>query len=46
MKRALLPVLLALLTLLAPARARAEPIRLWHAYRDEELAALEAVLAL
>ncbi len=43
--RAILPVLLALLALLAPARAHAAPIRLWHAYRDKELAALEAILA-
>ena len=48
MKRALLhalPALLALLALLLPARASAAPIHLWHAYRDDELKALEAILA-
>jgi arabinogalactan oligomer/maltooligosaccharide transport system permease protein len=46
MKRALAVVLALLFTLIAPARAHAAPIRLWHAYRDDELKALEAVLAL
>lgn len=45
MKRALLAALLALLALASPARALAAPIHLWHAYRDDELKALEAILA-
>jgi arabinogalactan oligomer/maltooligosaccharide transport system permease protein len=43
--RAILVALVALLAILAPVRAEAAPIRLWHAYRDKELAALEAILA-
>lgn len=38
--------LLAALSIVAvPARALAAPIRVWHAYRDEEAKALEAILA-
>ena len=44
MKRALVTALFALLALL-PRRALAAPIHLWHAYRDDELAALVAILA-
>ena len=43
-ERALITALLALLTLV-PGRASAAPIHLWHAYRDDELTALVAVLA-
>jgi len=46
MKRALLAAIVAIVALLWPARATAAPIRLWHAYRDDELKALDAVLAL
>jgi arabinogalactan oligomer/maltooligosaccharide transport system permease protein len=39
-------LLLALAALVfSPHRALAEPLRLWHAYRDEERAALEALVA-
>jgi arabinogalactan oligomer/maltooligosaccharide transport system permease protein len=41
-----LAALLALAVLLSSTRALAAPIHLWHAYRDAELEALEAVLAL
>lgn len=46
MRRALFALALAIVALILPARASAAPIRLWHAYRDDELKALEAVLAL
>ncbi|MFT3767187.1 MAG: hypothetical protein QM820_16950 [Minicystis sp.] len=46
MKRAFWTTLFALLALLIATPAWAAPIRLWHAYRDDELKALEAVLAL
>jgi arabinogalactan oligomer/maltooligosaccharide transport system permease protein len=39
-------ILIAAVIVLLPTRALAAPIRLWHAYRDDELKALEAVLAL
>jgi arabinogalactan oligomer/maltooligosaccharide transport system permease protein len=43
---ALALLLLALAALVfSPHRALAEPLRLWHAYRDEERAALEALVA-
>lgn len=37
--------LAALLLLLSPALAAAAPIRLWHAYRDDEARALGAIVA-
>lgn len=36
--------LLALLCVLVPLRARADELRLWHAYRDDEAAALVAIV--
>jgi arabinogalactan oligomer/maltooligosaccharide transport system permease protein len=44
--RAFAALLLAIAALLVPARALAAPIHLWHAYRDAEQEALEAVLAM
>ncbi|WP_437305417.1 extracellular solute-binding protein [Sorangium sp. So ce388] len=40
-----LAALAALLLVLAPALAAAAPIRLWHAYRDDEARALGAIVA-